>query len=134
MVPNHLSNSILTGKVLPKEVSPKKILKSENLSSLGLHLVSNLWPPKGLTFKPHTITFPLKDFGLSFSNKVIPKDFILRSYLLLPSKILKVKYLLGKKFLTTKEIIDVINFLTLTKSLKITGESIGIDAGYLLTR
>ena len=39
-----------------------------------------------------------------------------------------------KEFLTTKEIIDVINFLTLTKSLKITGESIGIDAGYLLTR
>ena len=87
IVPNHLSNSILTGNVFPKEVSPKKILKSVNLSSLGLHLVFNLWPPKGLTFNPQTITFPLKDFGLSFSKKVIPKDFILRSYLLLPSKL-----------------------------------------------
>lgn len=46
----------------------------------------------------------------------------------------KKKYLLGKKFLSTSEIIDVIKFLTLTKSLKITGESIGIDAGYLLTK
>ena len=69
---------------------------------------------------PAIVNTPLINKAKHLSSEVLARD--------------KKKYLLGKNFLTTKEIIDVINFLTLTKSLKITGESIGIDAGYLLTR
>jgi len=69
---------------------------------------------------PAIVNTPLINKAKHLSSDVLAKD--------------KKKYLLGKKFLSTHEVIDVINFLTLTKSLKITGESINIDAGYLLTR
>ena len=88
-VPNHLSRFILTGKSKPEDIFPKYILKSLNLSCFGFHLLFNLCPPIGIILTPHIVTLPENDFGLSFTKFSLPKVFIIISYRLLPSKILK---------------------------------------------
>ena len=55
---------------------PKNILKSANLSSFGFHLVFNLWPPKGKTFKPHKHIFHSKETKIAQESWVVVRGSV----------------------------------------------------------
>ena len=67
------------------------------------------------------MAFPLYEFGLSFFKIVLPNSFVNKSYLLLPSKILR--FILQGSFffiLSITFIIAVIGSITFTKLVLVT--------------
>lgn len=67
---------------------------------------------------PAMVETPLIEQAKKIQNNLLTQD--------------KSKYLLGKRYLSTQEVVNLVEFLISNKSKKITGQIIIIDAGYSL--